>query len=135
VKIVLDTNVLVSGLLSPKGPPGRIVAAWDDSRFELVLSFAQLEEIGRVLAYPKIRRRTRWTDEEIGRFLEQLFLRARVIEPAADARSPVRDPGDVAILAAFVTSGADFLVTGDDDLLAFRGQYAIETPSEFAKRL
>ncbi len=135
MKVVLDTNVLVSGLLTPKGVPGRIVAAWDDSRFEVVLAFAQLEEIGRVLAYPRIRGRTKWTDEDIGRFLEQLYLRAQVIEaPPARGRA-VRDPGDAPILAAFIASGADVLVSGDDDLLSLRGRYAIETPAEFVKRL
>lgn len=135
MKVVLDTNVLVSGLLSPKGMPGRIMAAWDDARFELVLAFAQLEEVGRVLAYPKIRGRIHWTDDDIGRFLEQLYLRAQVVEaPIARGRA-VRDPGDAPILAAFIASGADILVSGDDDLLSLRGKYAIETPAEFANRL
>jgi putative PIN family toxin of toxin-antitoxin system len=135
VKVVLDTNVLVSGLLSPKGAPGRIVSAWDDSRFELVLAFAQLEEMGRVLAYPRIRSRTRWTDEDIGRFLEQIYLRAHVIDAPAAVGRKVRDPGDAPILAAFLSSGADVLVSGDDDLLSLRTTYAIETPAEFVKRL
>lgn len=135
MKVVLDTNVLVSGLLTPKGVPGRIVAAWEDSRYEVVLAFAQLQEIGRVLAYPRIRGRTKWTDEDIGRFLEQLYLRAQVIEaPPASGRA-VRDPADAPILAAFIASGADVLVSGDDDLLSLRGRYAIETPAEFVKRL
>lgn len=135
MRVVLDTNVLVSGLLSPKGAPGRIVAAWDDARFELVLAFAQLEEIGRVLAYPKIRSSTKWTDEDIGRFLEQLYLRAHVVETLSDQGVAVRDPTDAPILAAFVASKADVLVSGDEDLLSLRGRFAIESPAEFARRL
>ena len=49
MKVVLDTNVLLSGLMFPKGTPGRIIAAWIDARFEVVFSLDQLAEIGRVL--------------------------------------------------------------------------------------
>jgi uncharacterized protein len=57
VKVVLDTNVLLSGLMYPEGTPGRIVAAWVDARFEVAFSLDQLAEIGRALEYPKIRRK------------------------------------------------------------------------------
>ena len=83
MKVILDTNVLVSGLMYPTSVPGSAVAAWREGRFDLVLALGQLEEIGRALAYPKIRRILQWDDETIGRFLRQLYLRAEVVEPAA----------------------------------------------------
>ena len=55
MKLVLDTNVLLSGLMFPEGTPGRIVRAWGEARFDVALSLDQLAEIGRVLEYPKIR--------------------------------------------------------------------------------
>jgi putative PIN family toxin of toxin-antitoxin system len=134
VKVILDTNVLVSGLMFPKSVPGAAVAAWREGRFDLVLPLAQLAEIGRVLAYPKIRKILRWDDETIGRFLKQLYIRAEVVEPAA-AEIEVRDVGDLPVLQALAAGAAELLVTGDDDLLALRTRYAIETPAEFAKRL
>lgn len=60
MRVVLDTNVFVFGLMLPQSLPGRIVAAWRDGEFDLVLSEPMLEEITRVLAYPKISRRLGW---------------------------------------------------------------------------
>lgn len=134
MRVILDTNVLVSGLMFPESVPGSAVAAWREGRFDLVLPLAQLEEIGRVLAYPKIRKILQWDDEAIGRFLKQLYLRAEVVEPAAQGVE-VRDPGDVHVLQALAAGAAELLVTGDGDLLALRERHAIETPAEFAKRL
>lgn len=134
MRVILDTNVLVSGLMYPRSVPGAAVAAWREGRFDLVLPLAQLEEIGRVLAYPKIRKILQWDDEEIGRFLKQLYLRADTVEPAAQ-EVEVRDLDDLHILQALAAGAAELLVTGDDDLLALRGRYAIETPAQFVKRL
>lgn len=134
MRVILDTNVLVSGLMFPKSIPGRAVAAWREGRFDLVLPLAQLEEIGRVLAYPKIRKLLQWDDEAIGRFLKQLYLRAEVVAPAPQDVK-VRDGSDLHVLQALAAGAAELLVTGDDDLLSLRERYAIETPAEFAKRL
>ena len=59
----------------PHSVPGRFVTAWREARFDLVLCLEQLTEIGRVLAYPKIRKVLQWDDETIERFLKQLYLR------------------------------------------------------------
>ena len=134
MKVILDTNVLVSGLMFPGSIPGSAVAAWREGRFDLVVPLAQLEEIGRVLAYPKIRAILQWDDAAIGRFLEQLYLRAEVVEPEPQPVE-VRDRGDLHVLRALAAGAAELLVTGDNDLLAVRGRYRIETPAEFAKRL
>jgi putative PIN family toxin of toxin-antitoxin system len=134
VRVILDTNVLVSGLMYPDSIPGTAVGAWREGRFDLVLPLAQLEEIGRVLAYPKIRRMLHWDDQTIGRFLRQLYLRSEVVEPVA-RRVEVRDSGDLHVLQALAAGAAELLVTGDEDLLALRERYAIETPAQFVKRL
>lgn len=135
MKLVLDTNVLLSGLMFPEGIPGLIVAAWIEARFDVALSLDQLAEIGRVLEYPKIRRKLGWDDEQIELFIKQLYIRAEVLELGPMAVEVPRDPGDAPILAALVAAKADVLVTGDGDLLALRDKYPIETPAEFARRL
>ena len=145
MKVVLDTNVLVSGLMFPEGTPGRIVAAWAEARFEVVFSLDQLAEIGRVLEYPKIRSKLGWDDERIELFIKQLYIRAEVIEPGSRSEEvpaqelpPVevpRDPDDTTILATLAAAKADVLVTGDGDLLVLRDKYPIETPAEFVRRL
>ena len=134
MKVILDTNVRVSGLMFPASLPGRAITAWREGRFDLVVPLAQLAEVGRVLAYPKIRKVLRWDDEAIGRFLKQLHLRAEVVEPEVRPVE-VRDRDDVHVLQALAAGAADLLVTGDQDLLAVRERYRIETPAQFVGRL
>ena len=135
MKVVLDTNVLVSGLMLPEGTPGRIIAAWVEARFEVALSLDQLAEIGRVLEYPKIRRKLGWDDRQIELFIKQVYIRAEVVELGSISVEVPRDPDDAPILATLAASKADVLVTGDGDLLALRDNYPIETPVEFVRRL
>jgi putative PIN family toxin of toxin-antitoxin system len=135
VKVVLDTNVLLSGLMSPGGVPGRIVAAWLEAQFEVVFSVNQLTEISRVLTYPKIRSILKWDEQRIEQFIKQLYIRAEVIELGSVTVDVPRDPNDAPILATLVVAQADLLVTGDGDLLALRDSYPIETPAQFAVRL
>jgi putative PIN family toxin of toxin-antitoxin system len=134
MKAVLDTNVLLSGLMYPSSIPGRIVEAWVIGRFDLVISYAQLAEISRTLSYPKIRKITRWDDAKTDAFLRQLLLRAELVETQDTAVEVVADPTDTPILDSLVVSGAEALVTGDNDLLALREKYPIVTPAEFASR-
>ena len=135
MKVVLDTNVLISGLMFPHSVPGSIVRAWREARFDLVISLEQLTEIARVLAYPKTRKVLHWDDETIERFLKQLYLRAEVVERNEEIGDPPRDPHDTPILASMISAKADYLVTGDGDLLALRHKYAIVKPTEFAEKL
>ncbi len=135
MKVVLETNVLLSGMMFPEGTPGRIIAAWVEARFEVALSLYQLAEIGRVLEYPKIRRKLGWDDQTIELFIKQLYIRTEVVELGPVSVEVPRDPGDAPILATLATAKADVLVTGDGDLLALRDKYPIETPAEFVRRL
>lgn len=135
MKVVIDTNVLLSGLMSPQGAPGRVVAAWREARFDLVLSMEQLGEIARVLTYPKIQRVLRWDDSRIEQFLKQLYVRAELADLRGVAVEALGDPADEPILAALVASQADVLVTGDAQLLKLRDRHPIQTPAQFAGRL
>ena len=135
MKVVLDTNVLLSGLMFPDGAPGRVVAAWRQARFELVISVPQLAEIGRALAYPKIRRVLAWDDQRIEQFIRQLYIRAEIVDLAGTLVEVPGDSDDIPILATLVAAKADVLITGDGDLLALRDRYAIQTPAEFVRKL
>lgn len=135
MRVVLDTNVLLSGLMAPKGTPGRILAAWFEARFDVVMSIEQLAEVGRVLGYPKIHRKLKWDEQRIEQFIRQLYLRAEVVDLRSTSVEVPRDPQDSPILAALIASGADALVSGDRDLLELRGKYPIQTPAEFVRRL
>ena len=135
MKVVLDTNVLLSGLMFPDGAPGHVVAAWRQARFELVISVPQLAEIGRALAYPKIQRILGWDDQRIEQFIRQLYIRAEIVDLAGTSVEVPGDPDDMPILATLVAAKADVLITGDGDLLALRDRYAIQTPAEFVRKL
>ena len=135
MKVVLDTNVLLSGLMAPDGAPGHILAAWFEARFDVVMSIEQLAETGRALRYPKIHRKLKWDDQRIEQFIRQLYIRAEVIDPGSTSVEVPRDPRDTPILATLIASGANVLVSGDRDLLELRGKYPIQTPAEFARRL
>jgi uncharacterized protein len=135
VKVVLDTNVLVSGLMFPDSAPGRVVAAWREARFDLVISVHQLAEIGRALAYPTIRRILDWDDRRIEQFIRQLYIRAQIVDLDGISVEVPADPDDVPILATLVAAKVDVLITGDGDLLALRDRHAILTSAEFVRRL
>jgi putative PIN family toxin of toxin-antitoxin system len=135
MKVVLDTNVLISGLAYPDSIPGRIVAAWDLHALRVSMSHFQLDEVSRVLRYPKIRKLLRWCGGHIESFIRQLMLRVDVVEIQATGATVPDDPDDMPILATVIASSADVLVTGDSDLLALKDRYPIETPAQFVRRL
>jgi len=135
VRVVLDTNVLLSGLMYPSSTPGRIVSAWRQSRFELVMSREQLAEIARVLTYPRIHRILRWNRDRIERFLKQIYLRSVVVGIEETEIEVPTDSDDSPTLQSFIAAQADWLVTGDKDLLLLRDEHAIMTPAEFADLL
>jgi putative PIN family toxin of toxin-antitoxin system len=128
LRAVLDVNVLVSGLLSRAGAPGRLIALWLGGAFELVVSEALLTELDRALAYPKLR-------EHIGRedaaaFIDLLRSTASMFADAEHADHVSRDPGDD-YLVALATASASILVSGDNDLLVLAAELPIQPPPAF----
>ena len=135
MKIVLDSNVLLSGLAAPNSTPGRIISAWDNHSFDIVTCEFQLAEIARVMAYPKVKRLLRWEELEIQAFIRQLCLRVEIVDISDINALVPTDPDDTPILATLIAANADILVSGDKDLLALREEYCIESPAEFVLRL
>lgn len=120
MRVVLDTNVIVSGLIVPHGLPGQVLAALRDGRYDLVCSLPIVEDVLDVMGRPKIRKYGLET-----RLLEILAImlgeRAVVVEGTA-AVAPLADPDDEMFLAAAVEGKADYVVSGDDHLLRL-GEY------------
>jgi len=135
MRVVIDTNVVLSGLIKPQSIPGHILRAWRDGSFRLVLSEFLLAEIAETLARPKIHALVHWSAAEIERFVLELRAFCEVVEPADQEFEYPRGPDDIPVLGSLIASGADMLVSGDRDLLALRKQYPIETPAEFVRRL
>ncbi|MCS7226458.1 MAG: putative toxin-antitoxin system toxin component, PIN family [Gloeomargarita sp. SKYB31] len=94
IRAVLDTHVLVSGLVAEGGAPRRIVDAWLEGRFTLVLSPYLLEELLYVLTYPRIASRIRLEEEDLEVLLGGLVSQAEVMEGMLSLPGVTRDPKD-----------------------------------------
>ncbi len=135
-RVVLDANQFVSALLNAHGFPARILNAWRHGVFELVLSVSILEEIRRVLNYPRLRRVHKKSAAEIDSFLEDLSVLA-FMAPELIQLFVVKDPDDNKFLVAAVESESKYLVTGDSDLLKIMEYDSVKivTAREFVQEL
>lgn len=124
LKIVLDTNVFVSSLLSKEGAPARIIDAWQDRNLLLCCSPAILAEVQRILAYPRLRNKYHLTAREIRALLE-LLQHETLMVPGETKIAPVipDEPTDEIFLVCALESEADYIVSGDRHLLPL-GSYA-----------
>ncbi|NGE91915.1 putative toxin-antitoxin system toxin component, PIN family, partial [Escherichia coli] len=109
MRVVLDTNILFSALISPHGTPDRIYRAWRTARFEIVTSLVQLDEIRRASRYPKLQAVLQ--PAKVGTMLNNL-QRAIVLERLT-IEHEAADPDDAFLLAMALAGDADYLVTGD----------------------
>ncbi|MDE2851839.1 MAG: putative toxin-antitoxin system toxin component, PIN family [Acidobacteriota bacterium] len=108
MRIVVDTNVLVSGLLSPFGPPGTVVGLIAASRLSLCYDARILAEYAEVLRRPRFP----FSEEDVSALLLQVEAGG---ELTFAAPTPIRlpDPADEPFLEVAVASMADYLVTGN----------------------
>lgn len=117
MRVVLDTNVVVSGVIKEEAPPGQILRRLFHARqFISVTSLEILAEVREVLQRPRVRRYHGWTDEEIDAFVTFLYAESDVTEGKLTV-NVARDPQDNKFLACASEGNADYLVSGDDDLL------------------
>ncbi len=133
IRAVLDTNVVVSGILSHKGSPGRILRAWFEDRFHLVTSMAILEELERVLRYPKISRRHGWSQAQILEFVEDVKSLAILVPGDLRLKVVAEDASDDRYLECAVEGEAGYVVSGDRHLVALAQYEGVEilSPSAF----
>lgn len=131
--VVLDTNVLLSGLAYPASVPGRLVAAWRFGALEVVLSEFILQELRRTL--PRLSHRHGLDQAASDDLLDALTILVELVEPQVVRDSDLSDHNDLPVLgtllAALQLGSAQVLITGDKALLALRERYPIRTPAEF----
>jgi putative PIN family toxin of toxin-antitoxin system len=118
VRLVVDTNILISALLSSTSLPAHLIMLWREGRFDLLTSADQLDELMRVTRYPKIRERL--APALAGRLINEIRdLATTVTNLPVVTASP--DPNDNYLLGIASAGAADFLLTGDKrDLLALK---------------
>lgn len=131
LRVVLDINVLVSGLAYPGSVPGRIVSAWRQGGLDVVLSHYILDEMVRVL--PRLPR-IQMSPTEIRDLADSFMFLADIVEPASMQDEILRDPADQPELMTLIAAEARYLITGDKDLLALSDRYSITTPAQFWAR-
>lgn len=112
--VIFDTNVFVSAIRTPGGPPDRLLRCVQEGDVDLVVS-PLLAELRRILL---AKCGDRLSEEETGRFLAELVVIGRLEpDPPADRRQLTRDPDDDFLVRLARSVGADLLVSGDKDLL------------------
>lgn len=134
-RVVLDTNLVLSALVFAQGRLAILRHLWQDGRFTPLASKATTAELIRVLAYPKFKLDAEEQQELLADYLPWCAT-VRIPSPPPD--TPVcRDTCDQPFLRLAVASRADYLVTGDQDLLSLAGQLAcpIVTAEVFLKAL
>jgi putative PIN family toxin of toxin-antitoxin system len=133
IRAVLDPGVIIAGILSRTAAPAELLRWWDQGAFDLIVSRTLIDEIRRVLAYPKIRRRV--TAEEARDLLEMFNLMAVWGDDADEVPAVCRDPADD-YLFALAAMSADVLISGDKDVLEATDPPArVLTPAGFAEIL
>jgi hypothetical protein len=125
LRVVVDTNLLVSSFLNRRGAPAQVIEAWRRRRFILVLSAAIIAEIRAVLHYPHIQQKYALAEAEIEQMLQVLEMDALHVPGQVHVAGALPDdPSDEIFLACALDGEAEYIVSGDRHLLAlgkFRG--------------
>ena len=124
MRVVLDTNVVVSAFLSPTGTPAQILARWENQAFDLVASKPLLLEYQRALNYHRVAARHGMSPEEVEEIVEGFREFALLVEPAETLELP-GDPDDAKVLECAVEGSAEYVVSGDAHLLRLHGYRGI----------
>jgi len=133
LKIVLDTNVLVSGIIGKTGTPAKILDSWQAGEFKLITSPELVSEINKVLHYPHIQQKYRLAESDIDAFLISMVSFGIMTPGKLELRVIEDDPDDDKFLAAAVEGGADYIVSGDNHLKCLKIYQGITiiSPAEF----
>lgn len=121
LRVVIDTNIIVSALIFG-GKVSRLRLAWQDDVFIPLVSKATTTELIRVLAYPKFKLTPTEQEDLISDYI--LFCEAVAMPDRLPVIPECRDPFDVPFLLLAVVSEADYLVTGDSDLLSLKDNFS-----------
>jgi putative PIN family toxin of toxin-antitoxin system len=132
MKVVLDTNVFISGVFF-SGPPHRILKAWRDGKIQIVLSEKILEEYVRVAEVLS----ERFPNIMLGPILELLTVEAEFTSAFNLPKSVCADPDDDKFIECAIAGSAEAIISGDKHLLKVSGYHGIEvmTPRKFVDAL
>lgn len=127
MKVVLDTNIFISGIISPNSNAGKLIKEWQNNSLEIITSFELLEEIKQVLKYPKIIKKVGWDDKKIEEFVEYLHFFTTVVDISDISYHFEQDPNDNHIIATYLAAKCDYLITGDKALFSLKNKLNVVT--------
>jgi putative PIN family toxin of toxin-antitoxin system len=125
LRVVLDSNIIVSGLIVDSGYPAQVLDAWERGLFRLIMAPELLAEVRAVLRRPRIQEKYGISNERIDNLLVDLSVAS---DPAPTPRRPSlrsRDEKDDHVLECALGGKAHYLVTGDQDLLVLNADPAL----------
>jgi putative PIN family toxin of toxin-antitoxin system len=133
LKAVIDANVFISALLNP-GSAADVIADLAHDKFELIYPARLIVELQRINDKPKLS--TRISPEAVAEILELITEKGLLVEPT-QVESICRDPSDDVYLACALAAEANFIVTGDHDLLSMsrHESTAIIMPATFLEKM
>jgi putative PIN family toxin of toxin-antitoxin system len=134
IKAVFDTNIFISAIIRPQGPPGRLLDMATLGRFELFISAEIIHELEKALTYPRIRDKYGIDEETRELFVDFVIKTCRHVGQVPKLEIVPNDPKDNPVVATALACDADFLVSGDKaHILPLRkiGKLKIVSPEIF----
>ena len=114
---VVDTNILIRALIRPSGTVGPIIVRLEDEKFTLIYSEELLTELDETLRLPRIMKKHALTDQTITAYIVLLRKHGKGVKPSCTV-TICRDASDNKVIEAALEGNADYVVTGDNDLLS-----------------
>lgn len=128
--VVIDTNLLISALISKgNSSPYKIVKAWRNDRFFLVVSEDIIDEVRNVFRRDKIYKKYKILQDEREEFIAELKNSTNPVKSVRITKLPIhsRDRKDDILLACALAGNCDYLITGDEDLLVLNRREELGT--------
>ena len=136
IRAIIDTNVVVSGILTSNSPPAAIIDAWIQDKFESIISADLEKEIRGVLQRPKVRKRIK-NPGDVEVVLKLIFKKSLSFKPKVGNFPSLPDLADRFLFDLAVAANAEVIVTGDKALLEMKpvGKMQVINPREFVGKL
>lgn len=134
MRVVVDTNTVISGIARAVGNPYQILELWRQGAIELLSSTATVTELERVLTYPRVRKLHQLSDEQMKRFVALYRTQTTHVVVNFALAAVESDPDDNMIIELAVAGNARYIVTGDKKHLLPLGRYRgieIVSPATF----
>ena len=131
--VVLDANIFLSALIAQHGFPAQILNLWLQRKFELAISSAIVNEVNRVVHYPRIRKKYVLPEEEVANYIDLISSAEFVVNPSVHLSVIEKDPSDDRYIECALVAKAEYMITGDSHLIELERYQGIQilTPASF----